>query len=265
MDFASETGNIYRLQELLTEGSINYTTFAMTVASKNGYCNVLDWWLTVSKKSGLPLKYDHNAICLASSNGRTDVLNWWVRNIPELKYTHRAMESASEKQRIDVLNWWVELGRRGYQLKYTSNALDNASRNEHLHMMDWWLHSGLPLQYSSYAIDQASSMGSIHVLDWWLSAHRIHGIELKYSFSAFDNACYNGNKAIEWWLKSGLPLRYTICTTTSICKNNKIDQQKILVANNFHFIYNTVTVRMAFVYDNIALLNYLLHQDEEII
>jgi ATP-dependent Lon protease len=60
--------------------------------------------------------------------------------------------------------------------------------------------------WTEKAIDNASINNHVSILDWWLKS----GLELKYTHDAIDKASESGNiSVLDWWLKSGLELKYT--------------------------------------------------------
>lgn len=79
-------------------------------------------------------------------------------------------------------------------------------------ILDWWLTSPsfLEKQYDAEAIDVASQNGYVHILQWW----RRSGLPLKYTHSALEGASARGHiDVLEWWRASyhtsvgGLELR----------------------------------------------------------
>ncbi|KAJ3042838.1 hypothetical protein HK097_001892 [Rhizophlyctis rosea] len=62
------------------------------------------------------------------------------------------------------------------------------------------------LYYSASAMNHASARGEVSVLNWWLKS----GAPLKYTADAMDFASCNGHAdMLEWWASSGLELKYT--------------------------------------------------------
>jgi hypothetical protein len=121
-----------------------------------GDVKFLEWWF----KSGLPLKYDENALNLASRCGHIDVLEWWIKSNLPLKYDEYALNRASWNGRVNVLEWWL---KSGLPLKYTEDALDSAFMHSHINVLEWWLNSELPLKYT----EDAYKNGNSDVLKWW--------------------------------------------------------------------------------------------------
>lgn len=65
-------------------------------------------------------------------------------------------------------------------------------------ILDWWNTSPsfLKKEYDPEALDDASRMGYVHVLDWWLRS----GLPLRYTEAAFETASARGHLLIlEWW------------------------------------------------------------------
>ncbi|KAK5653344.1 hypothetical protein OQA88_9035 [Cercophora sp. LCS_1] len=65
-------------------------------------------------------------------------------------------------------------------------------------ILDWWAKSPsfLEKQYDTEALNGASGRGFIHVLEWW----RRSGLPLKYSEAAFESASSKGHiHVLEWW------------------------------------------------------------------
>jgi hypothetical protein len=65
-------------------------------------------------------------------------------------------------------------------------------------ILEWWRTSPtfLSKDYTSEAMDGASKSGFVHVLDWWLRS----GLPLKYTESAMEQASSKGHLLVlEWW------------------------------------------------------------------
>lgn len=70
-------------------------------------------------------------------------------------------------------------------------------------ILEWWARSPsfLEKQYDNESIDGASKNGYVHVLEWW---HR-SGLPLKYSTAALEQASAKGHiHVLEWWREASL-------------------------------------------------------------
>ena len=73
--------------------------------------------------------------------------------------------------------------------------------------------------WTEKAMNNASINNHVSVLDWWLKS----GLELKYTNDAIDKACESDRVSVlDWWLKSGLELKYTHDAIDKACENNHI-------------------------------------------
>jgi 3-polyprenyl-4-hydroxybenzoate decarboxylase len=70
-------------------------------------------------------------------------------------------------------------------------------------ILEWWRTSPtfLSKDYTAEAIDGASKSGFVHVLDWWLKS----GLPLKYTEVALEQASSKGHLLVlEWWKQASL-------------------------------------------------------------
>lgn len=70
-------------------------------------------------------------------------------------------------------------------------------------ILEWWRTSPtfLSKDYTAEAIDGASKAGFVHVLDWWLRS----GLPLKYTEVALEQASSKGNiLVLEWWKQASM-------------------------------------------------------------
>jgi hypothetical protein len=70
-------------------------------------------------------------------------------------------------------------------------------------ILEWWRTSPsfLSKDYTAEAIDGASKSGFVHVLDWWLKS----GLPLKYTEVALEQASSKGHiLVLEWWKQASL-------------------------------------------------------------
>jgi ATP-dependent Lon protease len=73
--------------------------------------------------------------------------------------------------------------------------------------------------WTEKAMNNASQNNHVSVLDWWLKS----GLELKYTEDALNYASANNHISIlDWWLKSGLELKYTEDALNYASANNHI-------------------------------------------
>jgi hypothetical protein len=101
---------------------------------------------------------------------------------------------------VDILNhlevnfkdlFWSSFGQKLLPIKASAVY----GRTE---ILEWWRTSPtfLSKDYTSEAIDGASKSGFVHVLDWW----RRSGLPLKYTESALEQASSKGHiLVLEWW------------------------------------------------------------------
>lgn len=72
-----------------------------------------------------------------------------------------------------------------------------------IEILEWWRTSPsfLSKDYSPEAIDGASKSGFVHILDWWLKS----GLPLKYTESALEQASSKGHiLVLEWWKQASM-------------------------------------------------------------
>ncbi|KAJ5093753.1 hypothetical protein N7456_009614 [Penicillium angulare] len=140
-----------------------------------------------------------------------------------LEYTILRGSFASIKKRIDALPRWkplsdlachliVKFSRTDILSYLTENHLDllwTTSRLTNIPyrasaiygnptVLTWWRDApALPnKEYMADAMDGASRAGFLHVLEWWLSS----GLPLKYSERALESASAEGRVAVlDWW------------------------------------------------------------------
>jgi hypothetical protein len=70
-------------------------------------------------------------------------------------------------------------------------------------ILEWWRTSPtfLSKDYTAEAIDGASKSGFVHVLDWWQKS----GLPLKYTEAALEQASSKGHiLVLEWWKQAGI-------------------------------------------------------------
>jgi hypothetical protein len=109
-----------------------------------------------------------------------------------------------------------------FRLQITPIYIMNTCKYGHIDVLD--------LCYNNYRnlfdklgwniMDFASLNGRVNVLEWWLKS----GLELKYSEKALEYASEYGHiHVLEWWLKSKLPLKYSDKLIDLVLHYNKID------------------------------------------
>lgn len=70
-------------------------------------------------------------------------------------------------------------------------------------VLDWWRTSPsfLTKEYTAEALDSASKAGFVHVLEWW----RRSGLPLRYTEAALEQASSKGNiEVLDWWRNASI-------------------------------------------------------------
>ncbi len=175
---------------------------------------ILEWWKTCP--AVLKKEYGPEALDGASRAGFVEVLDWWLSSGLRLSYTERALESASAKGHTDVLEWWKKAsesqrgkdGETSLPLKAGKSILA-AAQYGRADAIKWWDESGIPYAHEDGVARLASLHGHVDVLSLWR--------ELKGNKMIFDNqvlvgATKNGHAGVlEWWKRSGLSVEYKTC------------------------------------------------------
>ncbi|KAI9222834.1 hypothetical protein BC828DRAFT_396457 [Blastocladiella britannica] len=191
--------------------SLVYSSRAMDDA---GSCAVLDWW----KQSGLPLKFSDAALCTGVRNARYDLLEWWrdsgfAFSVSEQMLLEASVVRGSGKaaDRIAMLGWSVSAAEKGH-LPISSRYMDYANDPA---ILEWWVAyytrtqglSTADLPYTEHALHRACLYGRLRVLEWWLRS----GLPLKFSHRAVELAAMSTVRmfptALEWWASS-LPCKW---------------------------------------------------------
>jgi len=113
---------------------------------------------------------------------------------------YRALHS----NHVNVIKWFVQ---QGYTI--TNKGVTNYfSSHGNIDALQWLLENNLIGEYDIMSMDSihnSECKQKIKILDWWLKS----GLELKYSTNAVGNAsCYGLIDVLQWWFTSGLEFKY---------------------------------------------------------
>ncbi|KAI1772283.1 flavoprotein [Hypoxylon cercidicola] len=105
----------------------------------------------------------------------------------------------------DVLTYLETHLSKIFWASFSSKLLPNKASGVYgrTDILDWWNTSPsfLKKEYDAEALDNASRMGYVHVLDWWLRS----GLPLKYTETALESASAKGHLLVlEWWRDAAL-------------------------------------------------------------
>ena len=200
---------------------IFWTSFPSTVLPHRASCiynspAILQWWKDCP--AVIQKVYDAQAIDGASRQGFIEVLQWWLDSGLQLHYTDRALENASSRGLVEVLEWWRTSSQK---LAGTSQELPLkvgksiwlAAQCGRAQSIAWWERSGIPYGHEERVATVASQGGHVEVLDLWYS--------LKGSKMIFDNQVLVGPTkhghagVLKWWKEAcrkwGLRVEYKTC------------------------------------------------------
>ncbi|KAI1823803.1 flavoprotein [Xylaria intraflava] len=106
---------------------------------------------------------------------------------------------------IDVLTYLETNLSKVFWASFSAKFLPNKASGVYgrVEILNWWNTSPsfLKKEYDAEALDNASRMGYVHVLDWWLRS----GLPLKFTEAALESASKEGHLLVlEWWKDAAL-------------------------------------------------------------
>ncbi|KAI0601980.1 hypothetical protein F4775DRAFT_537810 [Biscogniauxia sp. FL1348] len=106
---------------------------------------------------------------------------------------------------VDVLNYLETHMSKVFWASFSAKVIPNKASGVYgrTDILKWWNTSPsfLKKEYDAEALDDASRMGYVHVLDWWLRS----GLTLKYTEVALESASAKGHLLVlEWWRDAAL-------------------------------------------------------------
>ena len=192
----------------------SYDEQAMDGASRQGFIEVLQWWLD----SGLEPRYTDRALENASSKGLVDVLDWWRSNNSKLAGSDRELPLkvgksiwlAAQCGRDQVISWWE---RSDIAYGHEERVATVASMGGHVHVLDLWFSlKGSKMIFDNQVLVGPTKQGHAAVLEWWKEASRKSGLRVEYKTCDIEEAMEDavgggGESAVrEWWARNGLNL-----------------------------------------------------------
>src|SRR5207237_1104524 len=92
---------------------------------------------------------------------------------------------------------------------------------------------------STYAMSIASELERFDVLNWWIKS----GLELKYSQMPIDDASGNNKiNVLNWWLQSGLQLKYSELAVDAASMNKHTDTLNWWLKSGLELKYSIYTM-----------------------
>uniref|UniRef100_A0A6C0EB81 Ankyrin repeat protein n=1 Tax=viral metagenome TaxID=1070528 RepID=A0A6C0EB81_9ZZZZ len=267
IDCASVLGHIHILEWWRNSGlQLEYSSLnAMHGASRNNKINALEWW----KKSGLELSYSSwEALKIASLNNHISVLEWWKNSGLSLQVNPYQMFlelliTYFERGLMDVLRWWKHSGFLLHSheypnpIPYITCDIDKAYDKDYTDLIDWFISLKIyKIVYTNIPVDYASKMCNLNVLEWWKKS----GLPLKYSEKALDNASKHGHiNVLEWWFNNNLPLKYTKCAIDNASRHGHINVLEWWINSNLGLQYSKYALNMTIKKRNEKTLNWWIN------
>ncbi|KAI1277024.1 hypothetical protein F5Y07DRAFT_364882 [Xylaria sp. FL0933] len=151
--------------------------------------------------------YMHDLEWLILSCPGSDVICQKLSEAPKgLRYVSSlAVKLIMKFSLIDVLTYLETHLSKVFWASFSAKFLPNKASGVYgrVNILTWWNTSPsfLKKEYDAEALDNASRMGYVHVLDWWLRS----GPPLKYTEAALESASKEGHLLVlEWWKEAAL-------------------------------------------------------------
>ena len=182
--------------ELATALTI-YTTLEIPAEWKKNRLNLND-----------PLEiYMHDLEWLILSRPGSDAICQKLAEAPKgLRYVSSLVVKLIMKfSLVDVLTYLETNLSKVFWASFSAKFLPNKASGVYgrTDILTWWNTSPsfLKKEYDAEALDNASRMGYVHVLDWWVRS----GLPLKYTEAALESASKEGHLLVlEWWKEAAL-------------------------------------------------------------
>lgn len=132
------------------------------------------------------------------------------RSLPRVKRTLGPFYTVSAKACIrfscvEIIEYLYKNHRTRFDKTFGQILPLHASLEGSVPVLNWYKTNYVHIKgYDCSSMDNASLKGHVHVLQWWLDS----GLPLKYSEAALEHASARGHIAVlDWWKESQLPLK----------------------------------------------------------
>ena len=247
--------------------TINKTYNAIYLLCEEGHIDILNWWV----ESGLELSYDAWTIAV-SINGNSPVLKWWFDSGYPIKYDHNTIQKLLTNNNTEVLELWIGhnlpiadidsdfsealvlygaynsfkfIIQHQIPFEYDEKMIDCASELHRVNFLQLFYNANIKFKYTNMSLDKLNDSSATKyccdTLDWWIKS----GLELKYTEKCVDDACTRfhsyGTKFMELWQKSGLEIKYTVKALQNVLEKKSYIGLKWWLDSGLELKYNVDT------------------------
>jgi len=136
---------------------------------------------------------------------------------------------------------------------YYSSYFDKIILSDRYYLYDPKTVKKFNLQIDANYISGACYIGSVSFLEWWLKS----GLELKYSYISMNSASQNGHvNVLEWWLKSGLELKYDEDALNLASQNGHVNVLEWWLKSGLELKYDERILTSASAYGHVKVLKW---------